>query len=224
MTTNEHPHPSFRNGNIEKDQYESSGPDHDDHETSDVHSDHDGSSIEDHDDVEQGPSRLTQPITREKSRASRRSNDLRRSASNVLSAVISRVTTRGWPEPPPPPDGGRRAWLQVACVCTSPVEYIEIAQRWPGTNLSVGMVSVRDSFENSSFQLILTTCLFSPQRSTPRLGCGSSTNPIANLSGSLYSLLGATSTLLAASRPITNRRCLIQTLQSSHGSARCKFG
>lgn len=111
---------SFRNGGeIEKDQYhESSGLDHTDHENSDAHSDHDGSSIEeDHEDVEEGPSRLTQPITREKSRASRKSTDLRRSASNVLSAVVSRVTTRGWPEPPPPPDGGSRAWLQVACVC-----------------------------------------------------------------------------------------------------------
>lgn len=121
MNTNQQTHSSFQNGeDIEKDQYhEKTGLDHTDHETSDAHSDHDGSSIEeDHEDVEEGPSRLTQPITRERSRASRKSTDLRRSASNVLSAVVSRVTTRGWPEPPPPPDGGSRAWLQVACVCT----------------------------------------------------------------------------------------------------------
>jgi hypothetical protein len=42
------------------------------------------------------------------------SRDLRRTASNVLSHVASRLTTRDWPEPPPPPDGGRQAWTQVA--------------------------------------------------------------------------------------------------------------
>lgn len=45
----------------------------------------------------------------------RASQDLvRPTASNVLSQVISRMTTRNLPEPPPPPDGGRQAWTQVA--------------------------------------------------------------------------------------------------------------
>lgn len=45
----------------------------------------------------------------------RPSVDLKRSASNVLSRVASRMTTRSIPEPPPPPDGGLHAWTQVAC-------------------------------------------------------------------------------------------------------------
>ncbi|GAP84976.2 putative mfs mcp solute carrier family 16 (monocarboxylic acid transporters) member 10 [Rosellinia necatrix] len=45
---------------------------------------------------------------------SRTSGDLKRTASNVLAQVASRVTTRAWPEPPPPPDGGLKAWTQVA--------------------------------------------------------------------------------------------------------------
>ncbi|KAI0475210.1 MFS general substrate transporter [Xylariaceae sp. FL0804] len=45
----------------------------------------------------------------------RASGDLRRTASNVLSQVVSRMTTRDLPEPPPPPDGGVKAWTQVAC-------------------------------------------------------------------------------------------------------------
>ncbi|KAI0104646.1 major facilitator superfamily domain-containing protein [Nemania sp. FL0031] len=44
----------------------------------------------------------------------RASGDLRRTASNVLSHVASRITTRNWEEPPPPPDGGLDAWTQVA--------------------------------------------------------------------------------------------------------------
>ncbi|KAH8762091.1 major facilitator superfamily domain-containing protein [Diaporthe sp. PMI_573] len=48
-------------------------------------------------------------------RTARASEDLRRTASNVLSTIASRLTTRGWPEPPPPPDGGIKAWTQVAC-------------------------------------------------------------------------------------------------------------
>ncbi|KAI0202107.1 major facilitator superfamily domain-containing protein [Astrocystis sublimbata] len=44
----------------------------------------------------------------------RASEDLRRTASNVLTQVVSRITTRDWPEPPPPPDGGLQAWTQVA--------------------------------------------------------------------------------------------------------------
>ncbi|RYP19064.1 hypothetical protein DL765_003560 [Monosporascus sp. GIB2] len=44
----------------------------------------------------------------------RPSGELRRTASNVLSQVASRMTTRSWPEPAPPPDGGVKAWTQVA--------------------------------------------------------------------------------------------------------------
>ncbi|RYP46430.1 hypothetical protein DL768_007342 [Monosporascus sp. mg162] len=44
----------------------------------------------------------------------RPSGELRRTASNVLSQVASRMTTRSWPEPSPPPDGGVKAWTQVA--------------------------------------------------------------------------------------------------------------
>ncbi|KAI1398987.1 MFS general substrate transporter [Hypoxylon fuscum] len=49
--------------------------------------------------------------TREK--RARISEDLRRTGSNVLAQVASRITTRTWPEPPPPPDGGAKAWTQV---------------------------------------------------------------------------------------------------------------
>ncbi|KAI1302891.1 major facilitator superfamily domain-containing protein [Xylaria venustula] len=51
--------------------------------------------------------------TNEKDDFSRTSGDLRRTASNVLSQVASRITTRSWAEPPPPPDGGLKAWTQV---------------------------------------------------------------------------------------------------------------
>ncbi|KAI1186762.1 major facilitator superfamily domain-containing protein [Nemania serpens] len=44
----------------------------------------------------------------------RASEDLRRTASNILTHVASRITTRHWDEPPPPPDGGLNAWTQVA--------------------------------------------------------------------------------------------------------------
>ncbi|KAI0856690.1 major facilitator superfamily domain-containing protein [Xylaria cubensis] len=43
----------------------------------------------------------------------RASEELRRTASNVLAQVASRITTRTWREPPPPPDGGLKAWTQV---------------------------------------------------------------------------------------------------------------
>lgn len=40
--------------------------------------------------------------------------DLKRTASNVLSKVASRITARSIVSPPPPPDGGVKAWTQVA--------------------------------------------------------------------------------------------------------------
>lgn len=40
--------------------------------------------------------------------------ELRRTASNVLDRVASRITTRSIRDPPPPPDGGLDAWVQVA--------------------------------------------------------------------------------------------------------------
>ncbi|KAH8677856.1 major facilitator superfamily domain-containing protein [Xylariales sp. PMI_506] len=62
-------------------------------------------------DIERQTTRRT--IRSEKA-PGRASQDLRRTASNVLSHVISRMSTRGMPEPPPPPDGGVLAWSQVA--------------------------------------------------------------------------------------------------------------
>jgi hypothetical protein len=40
--------------------------------------------------------------------------ELRRTASNVLDRVASRIITRSIRDPPPPPDGGFNAWVQVA--------------------------------------------------------------------------------------------------------------
>lgn len=37
------------------------------------------------------------------------SEDLRRTGSNALSHVVSRITTRSLPQPSPPPDGGLKA-------------------------------------------------------------------------------------------------------------------
>lgn len=113
-----HEDPSSETRDIEKNQHHKDFEvDHDHENSSATHSDHDASTIGDDDDEEHDSGDLThpatQPITREKTR---RSEDLRRAGSNVLSAIASRVTTRGWPEPPPPPDGGFQAWLQVACV------------------------------------------------------------------------------------------------------------
>lgn len=49
--------------------------------------------------------------------------DLKGTASNVLSRVASRMTTRSIVNPPPPPDGGLKAWTQVAMgwlvICTT---------------------------------------------------------------------------------------------------------
>lgn len=151
MSAHQHHRPSSRNGDIEKDTYrEDGGVDHNhEHDTSDDHSDHDASSIGDHDDIEQDlrdlSQPITQPITREKTRASRKSNDLRGPASNVLSAIASRVTTRGWPEPPPPPDGGFKAWVQVACVRISLSKTLDHMRYQTGEYMLIlllGMVSV----------------------------------------------------------------------------------
>lgn len=120
MTAHENPRPPFQDGVLEEKNCDDPEPEGHDHEAStDADSDHDTfPSDGHHDDVEAHSSPLTQPITitREKTRASG-DLGLRRTASNVLTAVASRITTRGWPEPPPPPDGGFKAWLQVACVC-----------------------------------------------------------------------------------------------------------
>jgi hypothetical protein len=76
-----------------------------------------------HSDEEDSIHRLSDEIERQttrKSRMSEKSNtrasgDLRRTASNTLNNVLSRLSTRIRDEPPPPPDGGLRAWTQVAC-------------------------------------------------------------------------------------------------------------
>lgn len=47
-------------------------------------------------------------------RTTRQSQDLKRTASNVLTKVASRLTTHSIVNPPPPPDGGITAWTQVA--------------------------------------------------------------------------------------------------------------
>ncbi|KAJ8107844.1 hypothetical protein ONZ43_g6610 [Nemania bipapillata] len=71
------------------------------------------------------PEKVTPPIGHRVSTSERpgifmASEDLRRTASNVLAHVASRITTRNWEEPPPPPDGGLHAnvlaslWTQVA--------------------------------------------------------------------------------------------------------------
>ncbi|OTA66128.1 MFS general substrate transporter [Hypoxylon sp. EC38] len=54
------------------------------------------------------------PKNNTKGKCARVSGDLRRTTSNVLAHVASRISTRTWPEPPPPPDGGVKAWTQVA--------------------------------------------------------------------------------------------------------------
>ncbi|KAI1759524.1 MFS general substrate transporter [Hypoxylon sp. FL1150] len=58
----------------------------------------------------------TEPVlkTDTKEKRAKASEDIRRTTSNVLAQVASRMTTRTWQEPPPPPDGGMKAWTQVA--------------------------------------------------------------------------------------------------------------
>ncbi|KAI1810609.1 MFS general substrate transporter [Poronia punctata] len=64
-------------------------------------------------EIEIEPIRLKNLPTRQSS-IRQTSTDLRRTTSNVLAHVASRISTRTWPEPPPPPDGGLKAWTQVA--------------------------------------------------------------------------------------------------------------
>ena len=69
--------------------------------------------------VERGPHEVEDPdplqqVATKESLAHRASQDIRRTASNVITNVSSHITTRSWPEPPPPPDGGLKAWTQVA--------------------------------------------------------------------------------------------------------------
>lgn len=84
---------------------------YDDHDVTTQGSHEDGGGGDGDDDVAS-----TAPPSMRRQRTARASEDLRRTASNVLSNIASRITTRGWPEPPPPPDGGVKAWTQVACV------------------------------------------------------------------------------------------------------------
>lgn len=62
-------------------------------------------SLEEHDD---------EVVQAEKADVPRRSTELKRTASNTLSRVTSRLTTHSLPDPGPPPDGGLKAWTQVA--------------------------------------------------------------------------------------------------------------
>ncbi|KAI1822579.1 major facilitator superfamily domain-containing protein [Xylaria intraflava] len=65
--------------------------------------------------VENGPaSPVHSTPTKERSNSPKASDELRRTTSNVLAQVVSRISTRTWPEPAPPPDGGLKAWTQVA--------------------------------------------------------------------------------------------------------------
>ncbi|KAI4861048.1 MFS general substrate transporter [Hypoxylon rubiginosum] len=65
-----------------------------------------------HHRTQEEPQPIQRTETREK--CAKVSEDIRRTTSNVLAQVASRITTRTWQEPPPPPDGGMKAWTQVA--------------------------------------------------------------------------------------------------------------
>ncbi|KAI1503989.1 MFS general substrate transporter [Biscogniauxia marginata] len=91
-----------------------------DHSGSELGHDDNGSNVssheDDHDAIQEMPNEddtniVRRTATREK--VVRASEDMRRTTSNVISHVASRITTRTWPEPPPPPDGGLKAWTQV---------------------------------------------------------------------------------------------------------------
>ncbi|RYO82724.1 hypothetical protein DL766_002343 [Monosporascus sp. MC13-8B] len=79
----------------------------------------------------------------------RPSGELRRTASNVLSQVASRMTTRSLPEPTPPPDGGVKAWTQVAMA-------------W--------LVMVADVNSFGSFQTYYTTTMSQPPSTISWIG------------------------------------------------------
>lgn len=103
--------------------------------------DHDVTTQGSHDDDDDEEAGSTAPPSMRRQGTARASEDLRRTASNVLSTIASRITTRGWPEPPPPPDGGVKAWTQVACV-----------------RLTVKLSTPRNSIYQGSSEL-KTTCL-----------------------------------------------------------------
>ncbi|RYP59398.1 hypothetical protein DL771_010900 [Monosporascus sp. 5C6A] len=75
----------------------------------------------------------------------RPSGEVRRTTSNVLSRVASRMTTRSLPEPAPPPDGGVKAWTQVAMawlvMAPSTISWIGSLQTW--LTLLIGAFSGR---------------------------------------------------------------------------------
>ncbi|RYP42196.1 hypothetical protein DL767_000360 [Monosporascus sp. MG133] len=75
----------------------------------------------------------------------RPSGELRKTASNVLSQVASRMTTRSRPETLPPPDGGVKAWTQVAMawlvMTPSTISWIGSIQTW--LTLLIGAFSGR---------------------------------------------------------------------------------
>ena len=58
----------------------------------------------------------------------RPSSELKRTASNTLSRVASRITTRSITDPGPAPDGGFKAWTQVA------MGWLAIATTWGWIN------------------------------------------------------------------------------------------
>lgn len=69
---------------------------------------------EDFEAIERGSLRDDEEDISPEDRRTGQSLDLKRTASNALSRVASRLTTRSIVNPPPPPDGGTKAWTQVA--------------------------------------------------------------------------------------------------------------
>lgn len=108
-------HLSEKNDVTVHNSYDGAGP------SSIASTDDNGSHSDDEDSIHTGrPSQEIQRQATRKSRMSEKSNgrasgDLRRTASNTLNNVLSRLSTRIRDEPPPPPDGGLQAWTQVAC-------------------------------------------------------------------------------------------------------------
>ena len=64
------------------------------------------------DDIESR--RINGPLTEDKESPNHASEEIRKTPSNILSRVASRLTTRSIGESLPPPDGGLQAWTQVA--------------------------------------------------------------------------------------------------------------